>query len=357
MGGDNVYEIRDKCFLFLGISMMLVTQTLTLHSVLALLLILIVMALCYLIENKNLRFVLVAGYIAIGISVPVCMLYLPLLCYELWKDGWLACLLGIVSGGYIVLSHFDRIMAVYCFGALLLVYIMQRNTQRMTSLERELKVLRDTSTERNLLLKDKNRDLIEKQNVEIHLVRLEERNRIAREIHDNVGHMLSRSLLQVGALFAINKDRIVEENLVGLKTTLKDAMNSVRESVHDLHDDSIDLELTIRDIIRGFSDYEIDFSFELSEKVEKRVKYCFITTVKEALSNVVKHSNATKVVIYLYELPGMLHLSIKDNGSVVSSNKSDGLGLSNMKERTEHLGGTFYYNNREGFQIYISIPK
>lgn len=352
-----MYEIRDKTFLFLGISMMLVTQKVTLQSVFALLLILIVMALCYLIENKNVRLLLVAGYMVIGISLPVCMMYLPLLCYELWKDGRLVCLLGIVPGGYIIVSNFDRIMAVYCFGVLLLVYVMQKNTQRMTSLERELKVLRDTSTERNQLLKDKNRDLTEKQDVEIHLVRLQERNRIAREIHDNVGHMLSRSLLQVGALLAINKERIVEENLVGLKTTLNDAMNNVRESVHDLHDDSIDLELTIRDIIRGFSNYEIDFSFELSEKVEKRVKYCFITTVKEALSNVVKHSNATKVVIYLYELPGMLQLSIKDNGSLLSSDKSEGLGLLNMKERVEHLGGTFHYNNREGFQIYMSIPK
>lgn len=70
---------------------------------------------------------------------------------------------------------------------------------------------------------------------------LRERNRIAREIHDNVGHMLSRSILQMGALITIHKEEPLHGQLAGVGETLNQAMNSIRESVHDLHDESIDL--------------------------------------------------------------------------------------------------------------------
>ena len=63
--------------------------------------------------------------------------------------------------------------------------------------------LRDDSTEKNLLLEEKNHMLVEKQNYEIYTATLKERNRIAREIHDNVGHLLSRSILITGAAKAV----------------------------------------------------------------------------------------------------------------------------------------------------------
>ena len=62
---------------------------------------------------------------------------------------------------------------------------------------------RDESTEMAMHLAEKNKDLMEKQEYEVHLATLAER-RIAREIHDNVGHMLSSAILQVGALRAVN---------------------------------------------------------------------------------------------------------------------------------------------------------
>ena len=75
--------------------------------------------------------------------------------------------------------------------------------------------LRDTSTELNLVLQEKNKNLMEKQDYEIYLATLRERNRIAREIHDNVGHMLSRSILQMGALITIHKEEPLHGQLAG----------------------------------------------------------------------------------------------------------------------------------------------
>jgi len=64
-----------------------------------------------------------------------------------------------------------------------------------------------------MLLRQKNRELIEKQDYEIRLATLNERGRIAREIHDHVGHLLSRSILQIGALM-VTKGR--EQRIIKL---------------------------------------------------------------------------------------------------------------------------------------------
>ena len=80
---------------------------------------------------------------------------------------------------------------------LLFAFFMERNTRKCSSLEEELKRTRDDSRERDLLLSQKNKALLEKQDYEIYNATLKERNRIAREIHDNVGHVLSRSILML----------------------------------------------------------------------------------------------------------------------------------------------------------------
>ena len=90
--------------------------------------------------------------------------------------------------------------------SLLLSLFLAVRTQKLEKMREEFKKLRDDSMELNLLLNKKNQYLMEKQETEVHLATLKERNRIAREIHDNVGHMLSRSILQLGALKALNHD-------------------------------------------------------------------------------------------------------------------------------------------------------
>ena len=76
---------------------------------------------------------------------------------------------------------------------------------------------RDDSTEINLLLKEKNKNLLINQNYEINNATLTERNRIAREIHDNVGHMLSRAIMITGAIKVVNKNENLTTQLITLK--------------------------------------------------------------------------------------------------------------------------------------------
>lgn len=297
-------------------------------------------------------------YIVLCLIEPLFIWFLPLLFYDAYlyavNWGYLAFLLGIQ-----LLGVYEPWMIVLWITTSVLSVVMANHTKNVLTLRQDLIHLRDTSTELNMIMNNKNKELMEKQDYEIHVATLRERNRIAREIHDNVGHMLSRSILQVGALTTIHREEPLHGQLDSVNETLNLAMNNIRESVHDLHDDSIDLKQAILEATKEMQDkYDLTMEYDMSETVPRKIKYCFITTVKEAMSNIVKHSNAEKIEIILREHPGIYQLSIEDDGDVRhSSNAEPGIGLSNMKERVDALGGTISINNEHGFKIFISIRK
>ncbi|MDE6829978.1 MAG: sensor histidine kinase, partial [Lachnospiraceae bacterium] len=89
--------------------------------------------------------------------------------------------------------------------------------------------------------------------------------------------------------------------------------------------------------------------------------YGFIAIVKEALNNVMKHSNATWVQVVAREHPGMYQLVIEDNGTSGIGRKHDGygggIGIRNMKERVDTFGGNLEIQTQKGWRIHITVPK
>ena len=236
--------------------------------------------------------------------------------------------------------------------------LLANKTGQKQLLSKKLIEIRDSSVELNLMLEEKNRHLLEKQDYEIHLATLKERNRIAREIHDNVGHLLSRSLLMTGALLISEKEGEVHEQLIQIKETLDMAMTSIRQSVHDLHEDSIDLRQVFHELAEPMrQDYKISLEYDMSDEIPRKIKYCLIAIVKEALSNIIKHSDGDQIRICCREHPGFYQLLIEDNGALFKEASNGGLGLQNMKERTDILKGTFRIYRKNGFGIFVSIPK
>ena len=197
-----------------------------------------------------------------------------------------------------------------------------------------------------------------KQDYEIYNATLKERNRIAREIHDNVGHVLSRSILMVGAAKTINKDPGMTAILKNLEDSLNHAMNSIRNSVHDLHDEAVNLEEVEKSLVHEFTFCSVQMVYDMTREVPREVKYCFISITKEAFANIMKHSNATKVQLILREHPGLYQLCIEDNGTdAFYDPEKSGIGIVNMKERVNALGGTIQIFTDKGFRIFITIPK
>jgi len=313
---------------------------------------------CFSISLQNKTHQIIIGILAIGIALfsPIFVVFLPAILYAaFFRKHYAICAIGMIP----VLIYYHTISAhnaliYFTYG--ISFYLAYRN-QAQAHLEKTIKALRDNSVEQEMQLRQKNEQLIISQNENIYVATLTERNRIAREIHDNVGHMLSRSILQVGALLAICKDDALKPHLESLKDTLNEAMNNIRNSVHDLHDESVDLKSSLQNLVDNFTFCTISFECDTSRHVPKDVKYCLIAIVKEALNNVIKHSNATEVTVTMREHPGFYQLLVEDNGTTFQEKDSDGIGLTNMKERASALQGNLRITTDNGFRIFLSIPK
>ena len=331
-----------------------------------------------------------AGYVALCVFVPEFITFLPMLVYDAAGFGRKSGGSDASSAGTWAIRLCWVIVLPLAFttgtvGAAIAValssgvaYLLQYRTNAQIAGHKELHTTRDEAKERAERLEQKNRDLTEKQDYEIKIATLAERNRIAREIHDNVGHMITRSLLQVSALqvsaLQVSALQVTHSESGGLdaelgviKNTLSDAMGSIRSSVHDLHDESIDLENRLSTMIDGFMFCPVKLRYDTGDMPAK-IKLCFAAIVREALSNIAKHSNATEAVITLMEHPSFYQLTISDNGSgsettgkrerkAQESRRDTGIGIQNMEERIAALGGVFRTAQASGFKVFITVPK
>ncbi|WP_049960415.1 sensor histidine kinase [Pseudobutyrivibrio sp. LB2011] len=234
---------------------------------------------------------------------------------------------------------------------------------RMMELQAQLHRTRDDSFELESILKDKNKRLLSEQDQQVHLATLAERNRIAREIHDNVGHLLSRAILLLGAITTVNKDEKLAPQLDMLANTLDESMAKMRASVHDLHDDSIDLKKNFDEIIGELNAFTVNTDLDLDEALPTNIKLSLIGILKEAVTNIIKHSNGDTVSVILHQNNSFCTLSITDNGTLSSDMKLklgaenyDGIGLTNIKNRASSLGGEAYFYLNDGFTVFARLP-
>ena len=340
-------------------------RTISLNIIVGFLLTIITVTLSYALQNKKISRLLLYTYGIISLFYPALLLFLPMLFWEIGAKKEYPSIVLFAAG---ILYHWKaEYLPLFLFLLLgcCIGFFLQYLIQRYELLDEKHRKMRDDSTELNLLLKQRNRSLLEKQDYEIHNATLQERNRIAREIHDNVGHLLSRCILLNGALQTINQDENCKESLGILQDTLSQAMDNIRSSVHNLHDDSVNLQGSLENLIRDFTFCPVRLEYDLSQNVPSAIRYALISITKEALTNISKHSNATNVEITLREHPAMYQLSIHDNGQNIkrkislddTNRDSAGIGLINMQDRVKMLGGIFQIHQEDGFQIFASIPK
>ncbi|MDF2987365.1 MAG: two-component sensor histidine kinase [Eubacterium sp.] len=308
-------------------------------------------------DGRISRISFMLGYIFVCQFEPQFLVFIPLICYDNFvTKEQLLCLFAVIP----YLSHLHDLSKTLMLVIVILMgisYLLRYRTFSFSNIKIQYMLFRDASKEGSLLLQKKNSELMEKQDYEINMATLNERNRIAMEIHDNVGHLLSRCLLQLGALMAINKDEALKESLTSIKNTLSQAMDSTRSSVHNLHAESIDLYSQINGLVDNFKFCPIHLDYDIISHLDIKLKYCFISVVKEALSNIIKHSNATEVTVALREHPALYQLIIQDNGKVRGYSPENGIGLNNIAERVRLFNGNLHINIENGFKIFISIPK
>lgn len=353
--------IIDSIIIFILCSILYPVDRLDALHIMCILLLISLYLFEYAISKTKLRAIICISTILLSLLVPEIVIFLPFYIYAyFYRKQYSQSFVFIIPFLFQLSYNIYYVNLMLCAFTALSYYLASKNYER-EQLKKTIHTLRDNSVEQQMRLKQANTQLLENQDNQIYIATLKERNRIAREIHDNVGHLLSRSLLQAAALLTICKDETIQPQVETLKNTLDEAMTSIRNSVHDLHDESIDMKEAMTNLVEQFTFCPVSLQCDISRQTPKTIKYCLLTIVKEGLNNIVKHSNATMVHITVMEHPGFYQLMIEDNGTnstiPQSAEISSGIGLSSMQERVQSLNGIIHIHNKNGFRIFVSIPK
>lgn len=329
---------------------------------------------------QKVRNAISVGYVAAALFVPEFVLFIPLVAYDCFAIGNLFLKVCWIIPGILALRVFDPWVFFIIGVSLVIAAVLAWRTGRVIKERTEFLNMRDELREASLSLETKNRSLREKQDYEVRLATLSERGRIAREIHDNVGHLLTRSVLQIEALQVVHADDCrVKSELEQVGETVHRALETVRESVHNLHDDAFDLHTQLFAVQKQTTALTVDIRYTC-EEVPPSIGYAFIAIVREGVSNAVRHSDATQVKVSVVEYPAFWQLIVHDNGTSAPFNKSTdtsslpypenvsptieklvkqsgGIGLRAMEERVRSLDGILRIEYERGMRVFASIPK
>ena len=227
----------------------------------------------------------------------------------------------------------------------------------------------------NMALSGKNAELHE-ANVKLQeysetikrMTEIEERNRLAREIHDTLGHALTGIVVSADAgkiLFdAAPEEAKARFDVIG--QTARQGLEDVRRSIRALRPDALeshDLESALEKMIENFRETtgaDIRYAQEAGKLLLAQDEEVTVyRIVQEGMTNAIRHGEATQINLIIDRKDRNLRVRIFDNG-VGMQGKKTGFGLNYMKERVELLKGTLRYGNREdgsrGFFLEAEMP-
>lgn len=199
-----------------------------------------------------------------------------------------------------------------------------------------------------------NNELILYQDKLSDMAATEERNRIARELHDSLGHELSALIMEmeiVNHLFEKNHDE-AKKRLNSSLNNARNSLSTVREVVETLNSEDIQLQ-DLFDRFQERTNISIKYNgFNLENEILP-VKRSLFRIVQESLTNALKHGNPSTIDIRINiagDKDEIIEFSISDNGKGNPLFKK-GTGLSNMEKRVKALNGNIAFNSGSGFSI------
>ncbi|MCP5101099.1 MAG: sensor histidine kinase [Chloroflexi bacterium] len=215
-------------------------------------------------------------------------------------------------------------------------------------------------------LREANHRLAEYASQVEELATMRERNRLAREIHDNLGHYLTVVNVQIEAARTVmdKQPDKAKDALHKAQGLTQDGLKSVRQSVSALRESPLaerPLPEAIIHLLQQTEETGITTTFSVKGKVQAidpKLALTLYRSVQEALTNARKHAQATQISITLsYETSQHIKLIVQDNG-VGTDNIDGGFGLLGLRERVHLLNGQFETSSTpgQGFSINVIIP-
>jgi signal transduction histidine kinase len=240
-----------------------------------------------------------------------------------------------------------------------IISLLRRTMDQQKALE---KANKEISIQRNELeastekLKD-NLEELEDMTIE------KERNRIAREIHDTVGHTLTTVLIEIEAgKRLIEKDKDLSKQKLELaQKQVRKGLNDIRKSVRLLKEGSEVLDfmpsikLLIEETIKH-TDIEINCNIKNCDKLEGQIGKAIYHALQEGLTNGMKHGGAN-IFNFKLKKDDKISFFLLDNGEGMKKDSIMGFGLSAMEDRVNKLNGKIAFKNTtQGFLLEIQIP-
>lgn len=192
-----------------------------------------------------------------------------------------------------------------------------------------------------------------------------ERQRLSRELHDGIGQQLIATKLRLELFDADDKER--ETFINGVKGEINRLIDDVRRISNNLMPSvliELDLATALKNLCKGFCQGKGESIacsiFNLPEKMDIRQKNYIFRIIQEALTNAVKHAEATEINLSASVEDETIRIHIRDNGKGFDPTRiiNQGNGLINMRERANLLGGQFNLHSSPGMgsDIYVNIP-
>ena len=215
---------------------------------------------------------------------------------------------------------------------------------------------------RNRMKTDELKDKLEVANQKIaELAIVDERNRIARDLHDTLGQKLSIiGLKSELSSKLIDKDPVkAKQELADIHNTSRHALKEVREIISNMKHVSLETELKRIEEILEIANIQcsVDIDIDISE-LPLLIENVLSISLREAVNNIVKHSNASSCQITLTDTKGGILLYVMDDGTTDNEKFVYGNGLTGMEERLSFINGELSVRRAlDGFHINISVPK
>ena len=194
-----------------------------------------------------------------------------------------------------------------------------------------------------------------------------ERVRIAKELHDGLGQVLSTAKLNVAGLEG-NVDKEDEVLVSNSMSLIDDAVNEVRSISHNMMPvalTSLGLTSALEQLIKKINEsglLVVESKFNnLENRLDSSTEIAVYRVIQEVLNNMIKHSKANKIVVFIEKLSNRLNIQISDNGVGFNTNdidKSKGIGWKNIFSRVSLLNGNVDVNSSpgKGTNLSVSVP-
>ncbi|MGN7479013.1 sensor histidine kinase [Solibacillus silvestris] len=193
----------------------------------------------------------------------------------------------------------------------------------------------------------------------VHIAMQHERQRIARDLHDTLGHTLTviKVKTELVSRLVPNEDQRIHKELDDIILTVRTAHKQVREIISEINFLSLHSELERCEQLLKNAGIRIQIDHQLTNILLTSVQETMLAySIREAVTNVVKHSHAAACTIHLHQKEDRVEVAIIDNG-IGLSDKQHGNGLFTMKERMKSLKGNAELTyGQAGTKVFLTIP-